>query len=210
MLKLIDLNAVKKFVFECGFYENSHEYLSPRMISEWINAMSINEVEHLKLNLFVGDKALPSNIFTAKNIKVLNVCGGVIVGSSLSHVNLSLLQVLHLTNVEFRDFRSLGILLSGCVLLRDLVIDCSYSGNYPPLDIGGLNHLVLAEVPQTLRTLRVLSNVTSLRLQSLCSERLEPTANVPQCVSSNLKEFHLGNCRRTNEEECIGLENNLN
>ena len=26
----------------------------------------------------------------------------------------------------------------------------------------------------------------------MCSESLEPTADVPHCVSSNLKEFHLG------------------
>ncbi|KAI9108058.1 hypothetical protein K1719_020931 [Acacia pycnantha] len=253
MLKLVDLKAVKKFVFECAYYK-SHEYFIPQRMSDWINAVITNKVEHLELDLYAGnnDYELPYNIFTAKDIKVLKLSGGVRVGSSLSHVNLSLLQVLHLKRVKFPDFRSLGILLSGCVLLRDLVIrylfvDIYPPRVYPPLDIGGLNHLVTSEVPQTLRPLSVLSNVTFLRLhtynftlgpdiptfynltylnfeyyphdwkttlrllqscpkleilviQRLCSQGLEPTANVPQCVSSNLKEFHLGNCCGRNEE----------
>ncbi|KAI9108007.1 hypothetical protein K1719_020880 [Acacia pycnantha] len=250
MLELVDLKAVKKFVFECAYYK-SHDYFIPQRMSDWINAVITNKVEHLELDLrFYGtnnDYELPSNIFTSKNIKVLKLNGGVLMGSTLSHVNLSLLQVLHLECVRFPDSRSLGILLSGCVLLRDLVIKSYYVDDPPPLDIGGLNHLVTATVPEILIPLRVLSNVTFLRLytcnhilgpdiptfynlthlefghypfdwkttlrllqncpkleilviQRICSQGLEPTANVPQCVSSNLKEFHLGNCRGRNEE----------
>ncbi|KAK4268298.1 hypothetical protein QN277_024974 [Acacia crassicarpa] len=242
ILKLVDLKAVKKFVFECEYYK-SRDYFRPQKISEWINAVILDKVEHLELNLYLGnnDYELPSNIFTTINIKVLKLSGGVTVGSTLSHVNLGLLQVLHLKLVKFPDFRSLGILLSGCVLLRDLVIRSLQVDGYSPLDIGGLNHLVTAELPHSLIPLRVLSNVTFLRLhtynftlgpdiptfynltylkfqyyphdwettlrllhscpkleilviQILCSQGLEPTADVPQCVSSNLKEFHLGNC----------------
>ncbi|KAK4268296.1 hypothetical protein QN277_024973 [Acacia crassicarpa] len=251
MLNLVDLKAVKKFVFDCKYYK-SREHFRPQKISEWINAVIINKVEHLELHLYLmnNDYEWPSNIFTAKSIKVLKLSGGVLMGSILSRVNLSLLQVLHLEHVRFPDFRSLGILLSGCVLLRDLVIKDFYVN--PPLDIGGLNHLVTAEVPQTLIPLRVLSNVTFLRVD-MCSSMLDPdipmfynltyleftyysfdwnttlrllqscpkleilviilrpwdqklkststaTANVPQCVSSNLKEFHLGNCRGRIEE----------
>ncbi|KAI9107989.1 hypothetical protein K1719_020862 [Acacia pycnantha] len=252
MLKLVDLKAVKKFVFECEYYK-SRDYFRPQKISEWINAVIINKIEHLNLHLYLknNDYELPSNIFTSKNIKVLKLNGGVIGGSTFSRVSLCSLQVLHLKYVKFSDFRNLGILLSGCVLLKDLVIRCSLVDPplYPPplLDIEGLNHLVTAEVPQTLRPLRVLSNATFLRLhtdnsrlgldipifynltyleyeyypydwkttlrllqscpkleilviQTLCSERLEPTSNVPHCVSSNLKEFRLRNCRGRNEE----------
>ncbi|KAI9108024.1 hypothetical protein K1719_020897 [Acacia pycnantha] len=258
MLKLVDLKAVKKFVFECEYYK-SRDYFRPQKISEWINAVIINKIEHLDLHLYLknNDYELPSNIFTSKNIKVLKLNGGVIGGSTFSRVSLSLLQVLHLKSVKFSDFRNLGILLSGCVLLKDLVIRCSLVDpplHPPPLDIEGLNHLVTAEVPQTLHPLRVLSNATFLRflrlhtagmmdnsilgldipifynltyleyeyyphdwkttltllqscpkleilvIQTLCSERLEPTSNVPQCVSSNLKEFRLRNCRGRNEE----------
>ncbi|KAK4268300.1 hypothetical protein QN277_024980 [Acacia crassicarpa] len=172
MLNLVDLKAVKKFVFDCEYYK-SRESFRPWKINEWINAVIINKVEHLELHLYLGknDYELPSNIFTAKNIKVLKLSGRVIVGSTLSHVNLSLLQVLHLKYVRFPDFRSLGILLSGCVLLRDLVISYVFLDGYPPLsyypplDIGGLHHLVTADVPQFLLPLKVFSNATFLRFR---------------------------------------------
>ncbi|KAI9072980.1 hypothetical protein K1719_045072 [Acacia pycnantha] len=257
MLNLVDLKAVKKFVFDCEYYK-SREHFRPRKISEWINAVIINKVEHLELHLYRknNDYELPSNIFTAKNIKILKLSGGVILGRTLSHVNLSLLQVLHLKFVRFPDFRSLGILLSGCVLLRDLVLRYVFLDSYPrlydrpPLDIGGLHHLVTADVPQFLLSLKVFSNATFLHFrlrhfslvkvtpdiptfynltflefeyyshdwkttfrllqscpkleilvigQFVCSEMLESTIiDVPQCVSSSLKEFHLDGYRGKN------------
>ncbi|KAI9108096.1 hypothetical protein K1719_020969 [Acacia pycnantha] len=185
MLELVDLKAVKKFVFECEYYYKSREYFRPWKISDWINAVIVQKVEHLELHLYIKNNGyeFPSNIFTAKNIKVLKLSGGLLVGITLSHVNLSLLQVLHLKRVRFPDSRSLGILLSGCVLLRDLVIKSVYVD--PPLDIGGLNHLVTAEVPQTI-SWRVLSNVTFLRLHT-CNYTLGP--DIPTFYNLTYLEF---------------------
>ncbi|KAK4268301.1 hypothetical protein QN277_024977 [Acacia crassicarpa] len=171
MLNLVDLKAVKKFVFDCEHYRFG-EYFRHRKISEWINAVIINKVEHLELHLYRknNEYELPSNIFTAKNIKVLKL-SGVIVGRTLSHVNLSLLQVLHLKFVRFPDFRSLGILLSGCVSLRDLVLSYVFLDGYPRLydrhllDIGGLHNLVTVDVPEFLLPLKVFSNATFLRFR---------------------------------------------
>ncbi|XP_028806312.1 F-box/LRR-repeat protein 13-like [Neltuma alba] len=173
VLKLVDLKSVKKFVLRCDHYK-PREYFRPRMISKWINAVVSNKVEHLELRLDSqkGFYELPSIVFTANYIKVLK-CRGVTSGfwlsngvtlGTLSHVNLPSLEVLYLENVKFPDFRSLGMVLSACALLKELVLKISDVGDCPTLDIGGLNHLVSAEVPQTLLPLKVISNVTFLRL----------------------------------------------
>ncbi|KAK4268305.1 hypothetical protein QN277_024981 [Acacia crassicarpa] len=179
MLKFVDLKSVKKCVLWLSYYE-THEYFTPQKISRWINAMISTEVEHLELHLMLregkgkgqGDYELPSSVFTANNIKVLKLSGAtgavtrwissVTVGT-LSHVNLPLLEVLHLRDVKFPDIRGLGMLLSACALLKHLVLTRLCGKFYCPLDIGGLNHLVTADVPQSLLPLKVFSNATFLR-----------------------------------------------
>ncbi|XP_028806313.1 F-box/LRR-repeat protein 13-like [Neltuma alba] len=170
MLKLADLKSVRKFVLWLDYYDH-HEYFRPWKISKWINiAVVSNKIEHLELRLNPdkGHFELPSGIFTNNNIKVLKLSvwsllstSGVTVGT-LSHVNLPLLEVLHLADVEFADFRSLGMLLSACPLLKHLVVRFSHVTNYCPLDIGRLNHLVTAEVPESLLPLKVFANATFL------------------------------------------------
>ncbi|KAI9108186.1 hypothetical protein K1719_021059 [Acacia pycnantha] len=255
MLKFVDLKSVKKCVLRLGYHE-THEYFRPQKISRWINAMMSTKVEHLELHLMPrkGDYDLPSSVFTANNIKVLKLSGStgfvgwistVTVGT-LSHVDLPLLEVLHLKDVKFSDYRSLGMLLSACAFLKHLVLKDLYGKFNCPLDIGGLNHLVTADVPEFLFPLKVFSNATFLRFhlrmqqnmllvkvtpdiptfynlthlefryfsydwnttlkylqscpkleilvirQFFCSEMLESTIiDVPRCVSSSLKEFHL-------------------
>ncbi|XP_028806311.1 F-box/LRR-repeat protein 13-like [Neltuma alba] len=173
VLKLVDLKSVKKFVFRCDHYE-PREYFRPRMISKWIDAVINNKVEdlELRLNLQKGSYELPSIVFTSNYIKVLKCSGattvyrgrnGVTLGA-LSHVNLPSLEVLYMENVKFPDFGSLGMVLSACALLKELVLKISLVGDCPTLDIGRLNHLVSAEVPQSLLPLKVISNVTFLRL----------------------------------------------
>ncbi|KAI9108093.1 hypothetical protein K1719_020966 [Acacia pycnantha] len=247
MLKFVDLKSVKKFVLRLCNYE-THEYLRPWKISKWINVVMSNKVEHLELDLATRkvDYELPSSVFTANNMKVLKLTAaiwrtrmgssGVMVGT-LSHINLPLLEVLHLEDILFRDFRSLGMLLSACALLKHLVITFRY--------------LVTAEIPELLLPWKVFSNATYLRFNmtmfksSLPSDnvptfynltclefnyyyhhwdtllkylqscpkleillinklfhegRLELTADVPHCVSSNLKEFDLGSCEGTDDE----------
>ncbi|XP_028806304.1 F-box/LRR-repeat protein 13-like [Neltuma alba] len=257
MLKFADLKSVKKFVLWFGS-DKPCEYVRPRTISKWINVVIGYKIEYLELHLkpYNGDYELPSGIFTSNSVKVLNLStgsfwwtSGVTVGT-LSHVNLPLLEALHLENVKFLDFRSLGMLLSSCPLLKHLVVKILHLASYCPLDIGRLKHLVTAEVPQSLLPLEVLSNAAFLcfrwhnfsqinpdiptfhnliRLefeyyshdwktilkylqscpkleilvidQFACSESLEPTIiDVPQCVSSTLKEFHLGSYRGKNCE----------
>ncbi|KAI9108125.1 hypothetical protein K1719_020998 [Acacia pycnantha] len=260
MLKFVDLKSVKKCVL-CLSYYKTREYFRPQKISRWINAMMSTQVEHLELHLMprMGDYELPSSVFTANNIKVLKLSGtriSTVTVGTLSHVNLPLLEVLHLKCFEFTDVRSLGMLLSACALLKHLVLRHLYGTFNCPLDIGGLNDLVTADVPQFLLPWKVFSNArflhfhwyllshvkftpdiptfynltylefesyhhdwkTTLRLlQScpkleilvigafVCSEMPESTIiDVPQCVLSCLKEFHLDGYQGKNEEEIDG------
>ncbi|KAI9108137.1 hypothetical protein K1719_021010 [Acacia pycnantha] len=265
MLKFVDLKSVKKCVLWLSYYE-THEYFRPQKISRWINAMMMStQIEHLELHLMprMGDYEFPSSVFTANNIKVLKLSGtkGAVMWSrisnvtvgTLSHVNLPLLEVLHLKCIKFTDVRRLGMLLPACALLKHLVLTDLYGEFICPLDIRGLNHLVTADVPQFLLPLKVFSNATFMRFhlrchlwpvsvtpdipifynlthleftyyysyddwnttmkylqscpkleilvigQFVCNEMLESTIiDVPQCVSSSLKEFHLGSYRGKN------------
>ena len=83
---------------------------------------------------------------------------------SLSNVNLPLLEVLDLDAIKFSDFRSFAMLLSACALLKHMVLKDLYGNINGSLDIGGLEHLVTADVPQSLLALNVFSNVTFLRI----------------------------------------------
>ncbi|KAI9107976.1 hypothetical protein K1719_020849 [Acacia pycnantha] len=203
MLKFVDLKSVKKFVLRLG-YDETDEYFRPQKISRWINAMMTTKVEHLELHLMPrkGDYELPSSVFTTNNIKVLMLSGStgfvgwirtVTVGT-LSHVNLPLLEVLHLKDVKFSDDRSLGMLLSACALLKHLVLIDLYGKFNCPLDIGGLNHLVTADVPQFLFPLKVFSNARFLRfhlcmLQNLLLVKVTPVPDIPTFYNLTHLEF---------------------
>ncbi|XP_028806309.1 putative FBD-associated F-box protein At5g56410 [Neltuma alba] len=162
VLKSVDLKSVKKFVLEFAHF-HYNEHFSPRKISKWIdNVVTNSEVEHLEIDMKEWAYQLPSIVFTANNIRFLKLKD--VKMGTLSHVNLPLLEVLHLEHVNFSDVRSLEMLLSSCPLLKDLVLKNLYGNLNLPLNIGGLNHMVTAEVPQCLLPLKVLSNVTFLRL----------------------------------------------
>ena len=82
----------------------------------------------------------------------------------LSHVSLPLLEVLEMEAINFSDCQSFGMLLSACSSLKHLVLKESYGLFNWPLDVGRFNYLVTADVPKSLLPLKVISNVTFLRL----------------------------------------------
>ena len=139
--------------------------------------MMSNKVKHVELHFCLKKDfyELPSSIFTANDLKVLKLSGvsgiwefimGVEVGA-LSHVSLPLLEVLELDAIKFLDSRSYGMLLSACVSLKHLKLKHLQGNIIVPLDIGRFNHLVTADVSLYLLRLKVISNVTSLRLVCL-------------------------------------------
>ncbi|KAK4285295.1 hypothetical protein QN277_002012 [Acacia crassicarpa] len=195
MLKFVDLKSVKKCVLRLSYYE----YFRPQKISRWINVMMSNKVEHLELHMMPGkgDFELPSSVFTANNIKVLKLSGAtgvlwlistVTVGT-LSHVNLPLLEVLHLKDVKFPDVRSLGMLLSACALLKHLAITDLHGKFNCSLDIGRLNHLVTADVPQFVLPLKVFSNATFLRFHLHHWLLVKVTSDIPTFYNLTHLEF---------------------
>ncbi|XP_028802060.1 F-box/LRR-repeat protein 13-like [Neltuma alba] len=168
VLKLVDLKPVKKFVLRIQIHHYEPcKYITPSKICEWINAVISNKIDHLELYLQPWWSCeLPSlGFFTANNIKVLKLRGLTVI--NLSHVNLPSLEVLHLVYTRFSLAVSLEMLISACPLLKDLVVRSILFGHYKPLNnIGGLNHLITAEIPQYLLPMKVLSNVTVLRLNN--------------------------------------------
>ncbi|XP_028806308.1 putative FBD-associated F-box protein At3g50710 [Neltuma alba] len=141
-----------------------------RFVSKVLKRVDLKSVEnskgellHLELHLRRLDGyKLPSSVLLANNIRVLKLTE-VKVGT-LSRVNLPSLEILDLDQIDFPDYRSLEMLLSSSPLLKDLVLKILYGNLNRPLNIGRLNHLVTAEVPQCLLPLKVLSNVSFLRL----------------------------------------------
>lgn len=197
MLKLVDLKSVKKFVLEIHSSNfKPRDCFRPLKISKWINAMISNKVEHLELQLilFYGEFELPPSVFITNNIRVLKL-SGVTVGT-LSHVHLPLLEVLHLRSVRFPEFQSLKMLLSASASLKELVLKFWFSvHDYNPLNIGRLDHLVSADVPQSLFPSAAFSNVTFLRLdQHYCTQGIWP-------LSDDIPMFY--NCTHL---ECVAGE----
>ncbi|KAK4268308.1 hypothetical protein QN277_024983 [Acacia crassicarpa] len=192
ILKFVDLKSVKKCVLWLSYYK-TQEYFRPQKISRWINAMMSTQVEHLELHLMrIDDYELPSSVFTANDIKVLKLSGEMISSvrvGTLSHVNLPLLEVLHLKCVRFTNVRSLGMLLSACALLKHLVLRHLYSTFNCPLDIGGLNHLVTADVPQFLLPWKVFSNATFLRFDLDHMLPVKVTPDMPTFYNLTHLEF---------------------
>ena len=82
----------------------------------------------------------------------------------LSHVSLPLLEVLELVAIKFSDCQSFGMLLSACSSLKHMVLKDLHGYINGPLDIGRFNSLVTADVPKSLLPLKVISNVTFLRI----------------------------------------------
>ncbi|XP_028806310.1 FBD-associated F-box protein At3g52670-like [Neltuma alba] len=158
MLNSVDLKSVKKFVLDFRCYK------PPRKTSKWINTVITSKVEHLELYLS-GEAVyeLPSSVFIANNLRVLKLSGVTV--NTLSHVDLPFLEAFHLEDVEIPDITSLEMVLTACPFLKELVIKFSDDVvGYHRLNIGRLNHLETAEVPQSLIPLEAFSNVKCLRL----------------------------------------------
>ena len=162
LLKFVDLKSVKKF----AYYDKYESFISSK-ISKWINAVMSNKVEHVELHFCLKKDfyELPSSIFTANNLKVLKLrfMNGVEIGA-LSHVSFPFLEVLEMVAIKFSDWQSFGTLFSACSSLKHLVLKDLYGNLKGPLDIGIFNYLVTADVPKSLLPLKVISNVTFLRI----------------------------------------------
>ncbi|KAK4268045.1 hypothetical protein QN277_024750 [Acacia crassicarpa] len=168
-----DLEFLKNFGLNCCYLEflknfglNCWRWNVPNdMINNWIDVLINSIVEHLEISIAPTFQIeLPSSILNWSTIRVLKFKG--VTFSSLYSVNLPSLKVLVLDMVRLPDINFLPMLLSGCALLEMLVLTELDNNHYGPMqEIKRLNCLVATDVPASLVPVKVLSNVTFLRLQ---------------------------------------------
>ncbi|XP_028792517.1 FBD-associated F-box protein At2g26860-like [Neltuma alba] len=175
-LNLVDSKSLKMFSLKCEYFDMPHD-----KVDIWVNTVLKSKLEYLNLcfapcfDIMVTYPPLPSSTFNSNTIRILKLVRVKV--RNLSTVNLPSLKALHMMYVVFSDAESLGMLLSKCVRLQELLL--LYLG-FPDdenmkLDIGRLHHLVIAKGCKGLDW----------------SMEAGPD-NVPPCVSSNLKVFVLG------------------
>ncbi|XP_028806280.1 F-box/FBD/LRR-repeat protein At3g52680-like [Neltuma alba] len=166
-LNLVDSKSLKMFSLKCEYFDMPHD-----KVDIWVNTVLKSKLEYLNLcfapcfDIMVTYPPLPSSTFNSNTIRILKLVRVKV--SNLSTVNLPSLKALHMMYVVFSDAESLGMLLSKCVRLQELLL--LYLG-FPDdenmkLDIGRLHHLVIAKVSSVdLFRMEVFSNVTFLSLE---------------------------------------------
>ncbi|XP_054782912.1 F-box/LRR-repeat protein At4g14103-like isoform X2 [Prosopis cineraria] len=167
----------------------------------WINFLINRKVEHLELcfadlNSY-SHVDVPACIFHSSTIKILKLAQ---VKLNARSVNLPSLKVLHLVKVLFSNAESAANILNGCPLLEDLVLKSWSIEAFKFPWLGTFKHLVSAEVELSWIPLAAFSNVRLLRikLEDPVWERSSVESmidDVPQCLSTHLKEFCLGEYR---------------
>ena len=160
LLHSVDLKSVEKCVLDFC-YETP-----PQETSKWL-AMISSRVEQLEIHMcWSSQYELSCCVFLSNSIRVLKLSHGRV--NTLSHVNLPSLEVLHLVDVKFQDFRSLELLLNACSIVKDLFLRYRDVKDFRPLRIERLNHLVTAYLsPQSLIPFEAISNIKSLCIKQV-------------------------------------------
>lgn len=169
-LNLVHLKYLTMFSLKCHSIEDYYDVTLAKF-ETWVNTLVTTNVQYINIWFPVGFYILirvpiPSSIFKCSSLRILKLAR-VKVGNLSDDVNLPKVKTLHLTNVEFPNPESLGLLLSKCVALEELLllyVELPDEFENATLDIGKLFHLNTAMVPVNLLSMEALSNVTFLNL----------------------------------------------